>query len=457
MKADAHGIPRIFETFLANVLASGHQHLPGWPARNLCALIARRFGGGATIRVACLRATVEASVVVAVVLAPGCATRAEARGVGWEANANGRMGPRSADLAPLSDPAELATAAAGLNLELMRWRLLPNLDIDKLRATKCLLLGAGTLGCAVARGLVAWGVTHVTFLDSGRVSYSNPARQSLYTVDDAEQGAFKALAAADALKKIAPGSAKRPVRFEGEVAQIAMPGHAVVDEAAAEADFERLYALVEAHDAVFLLTDTREARWLPTAIARATDTLLVNVALGLDTFVVTRHGVGHNGLGCYFCNDVMAPTDSSKDRTLDQQCTVSRPGLAPVASALAVELLVALLHHPDRGAAPADPANTPLTTRVDAADRPLGVLPHSVRGFLTHFAQVQTTTKAFDRCSACSPAVTDLLKGRRFAFVKAVASDPAHLEEVSGLSSLKDAAVDWDGGGDDDDTDGDDF
>ena len=66
----------------------------------------------------------------------------------------GKLGARLADLAPMMDPSKLADQAVDLNLKLMRWRILPSLDLDKIASTKCLLLGAGTLGCYVARVLM---------------------------------------------------------------------------------------------------------------------------------------------------------------------------------------------------------------------------------------------------------------------------------------------------------------
>jgi ubiquitin-like modifier-activating enzyme ATG7 len=54
---------------------------------------------------------------------------------------------------------------------------------------------------------------------------------------------------------------------------IPMPGHPIPDSptsvAQAKADVEKLEKLIIEHDAVFLLMDSRESRWLPTVIGAA--------------------------------------------------------------------------------------------------------------------------------------------------------------------------------------------
>ena len=55
---------------------------------------------------------------------------------------------------------------------------------------------------------------------------------------------------------------------EGVVMAIPMPGHPVPSQEEQNVldDCRRLHDLVDSHDAVFLLTDTRESRWLPTLL-----------------------------------------------------------------------------------------------------------------------------------------------------------------------------------------------
>jgi hypothetical protein len=60
-----------------------------------------------------------------------------------------------------STHSRLADQAVDLNLKLIKWRILPSIDLEKISGTRCLLLGAGTLGCYVARCLMVRSVQSI--------------------------------------------------------------------------------------------------------------------------------------------------------------------------------------------------------------------------------------------------------------------------------------------------------
>ncbi|VDK34846.1 unnamed protein product [Taenia asiatica] len=451
---------------------SSCEHFPGWGLRNLLFALSTIIKESQVVKILCLRdryanqeRIMSHSLVLRISIEPEALSKgypSDVKFVGWE-KSKGKLQPRLVNLSSTMDPVKLAESAVDLNLKLMLWRELLNINLNALQKTRCLILGCGTLGCNVARELLAWGFRSITFVDNSTVSYSNPVRQTLFTFEDAKSGAEKALAAAEAVKRILP-----TVDVRSHNLTVPMPGHPV-SNASAGSDASRqvsvvreacqkLDELVRSHDVIFLLLDTREARWLPTLLSTYYNKLAITAALGFDSFLVLRHGVprdlgvspssyqaplgdnvtkGIDGsrLGCYFCNDVVGPANSTRDRTLDQQCTVSRPGASMIASSLAVELCVGLLQHPEGAYAPAE-------TRRDIENTvsknfTFSFLPHHIRGFLSQFSEIVPCTTAFSRCSACSQPVLDAYAEEGFDFLLRVFDDAAYLEKVSGLKEMQ--------------------
>ncbi|VEN63301.1 unnamed protein product [Callosobruchus maculatus] len=375
--------------------------------------------------------------------------------VGWEKNERDKMGPKLANMKNTLDPSVIAENAVDLNLKLMKWNLLPSVDLEKIRKTKCLLLGAGTLGCSVARTLLGWGIREITFVDNSTVSFSNPVRQSLFTYQDSVDMKPKSKAAADNLKNIFPG-----VNSVGHQMTIPMPGHSVGESMLEQTkqSVEKLTQLIKEHDVIFLLLDSRESRWLPTLIASVENKILINAALGFDSYLVMRHGIHNknyaneaarhpegykvipgNNLACYFCCDVTAPGDSLKGRTLDQQCTVTRPGVSQIAGALAVELSISVLQHKHGVFAPAyytTSQTVPTQELTVSDDSVLGLVPHSIRGFLSSFEHILPATEKYKNCVACSDLIIKEYKEKQMEFLLNVFNSSKHLEDVALLTEL---------------------
>lgn len=117
---------------------------------------------------------------------------------------------------------------------------------------------------------------------------------------------------------------------------------------------------------------------------------------------------------------------------MDQQCTVTRPGVSAIAGALAVELLVALLHHPQKGMAPCELSEGSQTSENSL----LSLLPHQIRGSLSTFQNAMLFGVAYEQCTACSQVIMDSYSSEKFGFLEKAFNTPSILEEITGLKEL---------------------
>jgi len=115
-------------------------------------------------------------------------------------------------------------------------------------------------------------------------------------------------------------------------------------------------------------------------------------------------------------------------------CTVTRPGLAPIASATAVELLISIIQHPEGANAPA-----PLSSKP--GDHSLDLVPHQLRGFLASYQTMMMKGSAYNHCSACSDVVIDEYLERGWEFVRQALDEKQYVEKLSGLLEVQQEAM----------------
>lgn len=94
--------------------------------------------------------------------------------------------------------------------------------------------------------------------------------------------------------------------------------------------------------------------------------------------------------------------------------------------------------------APADKADNDDERAQEAFGSALGLLPHQIRGFLSRFKNLLISGQAYDRCTACSNAVLAEYEQEGFGFLMKVFQDAKYLEDVTGLTKMKEESEDLD-------------
>jgi len=119
---------------------------------------------------------------------------------------------------------------------------------------------------------------------------------------------------------------------------------------------------------------------------------------------------------------------------------------------------MSILQHPSQArAAPpsvqpknsASPAPAPSHPALPPPfQHPLGTIPHTIRGYLSTFSNLQVEGKPYDCCSACSDRVLEAYNKDPWEFVARALNERGWVEEMSGLKEVQrkadEAAADMD-------------
>ena len=287
-----------------------------------------------------------------------------------------------------------------------------------------------------------------------------------------------------------------------------MPGHPIPPASVAQAqkDVEQLEALFDTHDAVFLLMDSRESRWLPTVLGAAkgkvppalsrwisNDTAPDRVERGVGVRYVPRHAAWcarrclcvvsqRSAVGMLLlqrhrraCGRAyltflyfLSNSNVSLSRTArSTKCAPSpdrgslRSRRRPPSSCSCrscniqtgkpclISTAPRLTPRPSLHSPP-PPPQTQSSDANDAVSSVLGLVPHQLRGFLAQFRTLLVTGAAYDRCTGCSETVLRAYEAGGFGMMLKAFNEGGYLEGLTGLDRLYEEgegameSVDWD-------------
>jgi ubiquitin-like modifier-activating enzyme ATG7 len=77
------------------------------------------------------------------------------------------------------------------------------------------------------------------------------------------------------------------------------------------------------------------------------------------------------------------------------------------------------------------------------SSNPVGLVPHQIRGFLGGYSNMLICGSAYDKCTACSEPVLQGYLADPFGFVLNACGNPEFLEDLTGLTDMKNEEVDW--------------
>ncbi|GAB66537.1 ThiF family protein [Plasmodium cynomolgi strain B] len=192
----------------------------------------------------------------------------------------------------------------------------------------------------------------------------------------------------------------------------------------------------------------------------------ITIALGFESLHIIRHPYLYFKAGCFYCNDLHSPQNSSFGQPLDEKCTVTRGGLSSISGGLSVELLITLTQHPLYFFAPHTnrdqyvysnhmhmSGGKPCKEETDMVKNNrgassnclvscLGATPHILSLNLAEFTMRKMYCSAFDRCMCCSEKVILRYQECREAFVENVIRDSSVLERITGIDELREKESD---------------